>query len=229
MSPTLNAHGVSVSPPAGFEGRVFRRPAQGEVSATGVAGSGLAATGVVAAPAPAGEIPNTVVHVSTIALPPDTGDFASSAVEFLGQDDVLVVLFEYAAESVGQPLFARQGLPRALAGDDFSPGVLQRMIKGQAGCQTFFTENGRPFCLYVVIGSYARRGVLVNKVNSVLSTLQIDARASASSSGAPASPGPVAPTPPPTTMFPPATTPTTAGPATTTTSTPPRPGPGSTP
>ena len=106
-----------------------------------------------------------VVHVSTIALPTDIGDFASGAVDQLQVDDVLVILFEYEAASADQPLFGRKGLPRHLTADDFSPSVLQRTIPGQAGCQFFFTEGGRAFCLYAVIGSYAQRAVLVDKVN----------------------------------------------------------------
>ena len=92
----LSAHGISVTVPSGWEGRVFRRPAAGEVTASAADGP----------PAPPGEITNAVVHVATISLPPDTGDFASGAVERLGPDDALVVLFEYDAASVDQPLFA---------------------------------------------------------------------------------------------------------------------------
>jgi hypothetical protein len=193
VSPTLNAHGVSVSPPAGFEGRVFRRPAFGEVAAFGADGP----------PAPAGEIPGVVVHVSTIALPPDIGDFASGAVDQLQVDDVLIVLFEYDPASATQPLFARKGLPRALKADDFSPTVLQRAIPGQAGCQYFFNDGGRAFCLYVVIGAYAERATLVDKVNGVLATVQI-APLSAT--------GPTGTMPTTTTTRPPSTT--TTGPAT---------------
>ena len=163
MSPALSAHGVSLSPPAGFEGRVFRRPAHGEVSATAADGP----------PAPEGEIPNTVVHVATIALPVDTGDFASGAVGDLGPDDVLVVLFEYDVAAAGEGLFKRIGIPRSVTADDFSPAMMQRAIPGQAGCQTFFTEGGRAFCLYAVIGSYARRVELAAKVTSVLATVEI--------------------------------------------------------
>ena len=137
---------------------MFRRPAFGEVAVSAADGP----------PAPPAEIPGVVVHVSTIALPPDVGDFASGAVDQLHADDVLVILFEYDAPAPTQPLFGRKGLPRSLTADDFSPSVLQRAIPGQAGCQFFFTEGGRAFCLYAVIGSYAQRPTLVDKVNSVL-------------------------------------------------------------
>ena len=206
MSPTLNAHGVSVTPPAGFEGRVFRRPAYGEVAASAADGP----------PAPPAEMPGVVVHVSTIALPTDIGDFASGAVDQLQVDDVLVILFEYEAASADQPLFGRKGLPRHLTADDFSPSVLQRTIPGQAGCQFFFTEGGRAFCLYAVIGSYAQRAVLVDKVNSVLATVQIEPAASGGPAKSPATTAPATTQPPPTTVVPPIT----SAPSPTTTTTP---------
>jgi hypothetical protein len=209
VSPTLAAHGVSLSPPAGFEGRVFRRPAAGEVSASAADGP----------PAPPGEVPNTVVHVATIALPPDTGDFASGAVGDLGPDDVLLVLFEYDAAVSGTGLFKNAGIPRSVSADDFSPATMQRAIPGQAGCQTFFTEGGRAFCLYAVIGSYARRVTLAAKVTSVLATVEITPLTSSGSRTPPATSSPPATSAPPTTVPPGPTT--TAGAPPPSTSTPP--------
>jgi hypothetical protein len=51
---------------------------------------------------------------------------------------------------------------------------MQRAIRGQAGVQRFFNDQGRAFCLYVVIGSFAHRQSLVTRVNQVLATLTID-------------------------------------------------------
>jgi hypothetical protein len=123
--------------------------------------------------APEGATTNTVVHVATIALPKGVGDFASGAVERLGADDALIVLFEYDAASIEQPLFAAQGLPRHLEPADFSPNVLQRSIRGQAGAQVFFQDAGRAFCLYVVLGAYQNRARIVPEVNRVLATFAI--------------------------------------------------------
>jgi hypothetical protein len=186
----LNAHGIALTLPTGWEGRVFKRPAAGEISASAADGP----------PAPPGETTNAIVHVSTIPLPPGMGDFGSEAVPDLGPNDVLVVLFEYDAKSTAQPLFARAGVPRELSADDFSPGVMQRAIRGQAGVQVFCHETDRAFCLYVVLGSFANRQRLVPRVNEILATLDI-----APLSGA-------------TTVPPPGTTPpTTPGTAPTTT------------
>jgi uncharacterized surface protein with fasciclin (FAS1) repeats len=159
----LSAHGIAVTLPAGWEGRVFRRPAAGEV--------GVAAADGPAAPP--GETTHAVVHVATIALPPDTGDFASSAVERLGPNDALVVLFEYDPVSTTQPLFATRGIPRTVSADDFSPNVLQRTIRGQAGVQQFFQEGDRAFCLYVVLGSFANRERMVGPVTELLASFRI--------------------------------------------------------
>jgi hypothetical protein len=159
----LSALGVTVTLPTGWEGRIFRRPEFGDVSATADDPA-----------APPGAATHSVVHVATISLPPGVGDFASGAVESLGPDDALVVLFEYEPASVDQPLFARRGIPRQLDPDDFSPSVLQRTIPGQAGAQVFFSEAERAYCLYVVLGSYARRRQVVPHVNEVLVTFEIE-------------------------------------------------------
>jgi hypothetical protein len=202
----LAAHGIEVALPAGWEGRVFRRPAAGEVAAADADGP----------PAPAGETTHAVLHASTIALPPGIDDFASGAVDKLGPNDVFVVLFEYDPASVDTPLFKATGVPRQLRADDFSPNVMQRAIRGQAGVQRFFNDQGRAFCLYVVIGSFAHRQSLVTRVNQVLASLTI-APSDATS-------GTTTTTSPPTTEAPsstevPSTTdvPTTDEPAATTT------------
>src|SRR2546430_8152531 len=154
----LAAPGIEVTLPTGWEGRLFRRPSAGEVAAFADDGP----------PAPPGETTHAVLHVSTIALPPGAGDFASGAVDQLGADDALIVLFEYDPTSASQPLFRAAGIPKQLAADDFSPGVLQRAIRGQAGAQRFFHDAGRAFCLYVVLGAYTNRRRVVPAVNEVL-------------------------------------------------------------
>jgi hypothetical protein len=203
----LVAHGIEVTLPSGWEGRLFRRPSAGEFSAAAADGP----------PAPAGETTHAVLHVSTIALPIGVGDFASGAVEKLGDEDALIVLFEYDPASADQPLFRAEGIPKQLQPDEFSPGVLQRAIRGQAGAQVFFHDSGRAFCLYVVLGSFANRRNLVPAVNQVLTTLtieQLDAAGQPVPSSTTTSPSTT--TPAPTTTEPPVTEPepttTTAAP-----------------
>lgn len=158
----LSGQGVTLDVPAGWDGRIFRRPQHGEV-----------ATADGGQPAPPSASTHAVVHVSNIALPQMTGDFGSGAVELLGPNDLLLVLLEYDPASAGTKLFAGQGLPRALDPAGFSPNVLQRRLRGQAGAQLFFTEAGRAFSLYVVLGSYENRAQLVTIVNQILGTVRV--------------------------------------------------------
>ena len=91
----------------------------------------------------------------------------------MGPSDIFTTLFEYGPESLGQPLFARQGMPRSLAADDFRPYVLRRGLNGQSGSQWFFTESGRPFTLYVVLGSHIQRGLLVPRANDLIGACRL--------------------------------------------------------
>jgi len=157
----LDQSGITIDLPAGWEGRIYRRPEEPAVGA--VAGS--AATG------PA-ERTNTVVHVANFPLAPEVADYGGGAVEVMTNRDLLVVLCEFGPSSVGQALFAAQGVPR-LTPDDFGTHSMQRVIEGQGGAQKFFTEAGRAFCLYVVLGSYARRVRTVPLVNELIGTIAI--------------------------------------------------------
>ena len=51
--------------------------------------------------------------------------------------------------------------------------TLRRGIPGQSGTQWFFTESGRPFSFYAVLGSHAQRPALVPHVNTLLSSLTL--------------------------------------------------------
>ncbi|MEX2267046.1 MAG: hypothetical protein WEA75_00020 [Acidimicrobiia bacterium] len=159
----IEAHGLAVDLPAGWEGRVFRRAEAGEVQAAGVVG----------ASAPPGELTFPVVHVASIPIPNDAADYGSDLVESLGPDDAFIVLKEFEPADATQPLFARAGMPE-LAPEDFDPAGLQRQLSGQAGRQEFFHEAGRAFCVYVVLGSYSRRNEVVPAVNAVLAGIRID-------------------------------------------------------
>jgi hypothetical protein len=145
----LQAFGIDLDLPAGWDGRIFRRVADR-----------VAFTGAVA-------------HAGTFPLPSDRGDFGSGAVEVMGPSDVLVVLFEYGPASANTPLFASVGRPGPLAPDDFSPNALQRRIPSQAGVQRFFTLDGRAFCMYVVIGRHGDRMRLAGRANELLAGLRI--------------------------------------------------------
>jgi hypothetical protein len=164
--PSLVAHGIDAPLPSGFEGRIFVRPTVGA------------------------EVPYPVAHFATFPLPADVADFGGGAVNLMGVNDIFAVLFEYGPESLGKRLFARQGMPRSLTPADFRTTVLRRGLSGQSGTQWFFTESGRPFTLYVVLGSHARRNALVPRVNRLLARIAVSPASGADlpspvSSGAP--------------------------------------------
>ena len=98
-----------------------------------------------------------VGQFATFPIPDDIGDFGSGAVNLMGPDDVFATLFEYGPESLGTALFSPQGRPSSFSPADFSPVRLRRGIPGQSGTQRFFTEAGRPFSFYAVLGSHLRR------------------------------------------------------------------------
>ena len=151
MAGLLQAQGLSVALPPGWEAQVRRR-AQA-----------------------AGTTTPAVLHAANFPLPPERGDFGGSAVEVMSADHALVVLIEYERESARTALFAQPGPPASLPPQSFRPETLQRTIPGQAGAQVFFHAKDRAFCLYVVLGSFGRLTRLLPMVNTVLRTITIDA------------------------------------------------------
>jgi hypothetical protein len=158
---TISAHGITARLPSGFEGRIFVRPTIGPITSYPIA------------------------HFGTFPIPNDIGDFGSGAVNVMGPSDIFATLFDYGPESVGKRLFARQGLPVGLSPADFRPMLLRRALAGQSGTQWFFTEAGRPFSFYAVLGNHANRAQLVPRVNQLLSSLSL-------SPTTPATPAPAA-------------------------------------
>lgn len=169
----LQAHGIETDLLPGWEGRISLRsvpsPKIGSVDGFGPG----AVTSPVGNPA---EIPNPVVHLANFALPEQRGDFGSGAVDLMTEDNVLVVLFEYGPESVGKPLFRRQGLPTDLRPNMFSSAALQRTLPGQAGCQVFFTAENRAFCLFTVLGRQYAANRVLPQANATLAATRISAR-----------------------------------------------------
>ena len=157
----LQRAGVSIELPRGWEGRV--RPRGPEPL------EGGGATRMMATEEP---LP-VIVQAANFALPTTLGDFGGGAVEAMTTRDLFFTLFEYGAESVGTALFARKGMPRALRPADLDPWSLRTPLPGMSGTQVFFTEAGRPFCLYVAVGSHLRRFRTLPVVNSILRTIQI--------------------------------------------------------
>lgn len=144
----MAAFGMTVRLPAAWDGRLYRRHASD------------------------GDETYPVLHAATFPLPNTRGDYGSGAVDVMGTDDVFVALREFDPSSADTALFATKGMPR-LRPQDFSPHMLQRPMLGQSGCQRFFRLRGRPFCLYVVLGSHARRVPLARRANELIAGLEV--------------------------------------------------------
>lgn len=148
--PRIGAHGLGLAVPVGWEVRIRK-----------------AAAGTQA------ETPRPVLHASTDPLPTDRADYGGGVVEKLGSESVFVSLIEFGEEAIGSNLFpVVEQIPR-VAATDFHPFQLQRRISGQAGKQIFFTYANRAFCLYVVVGSLARRSGLALVANQLIEQLEI--------------------------------------------------------
>jgi hypothetical protein len=118
-----------------------------------------------------------VAHAATIPLPAQRGDYGSNVVERLGPDDIFVSLVEFGPEAVDTELFPRVDvMPDSIGPNEFEPRQLQRVLPGQAGKQVFFTYQDRAFCLYVVIGSFARRSGLSERLSGLLQQMTIAPR-----------------------------------------------------
>lgn len=155
------AHGIGADLPPGWEARITRRPPP----VASAAGGALAAG-----------VPHPVAHMASFPLPAERGDYGSGAVDVMGPDDAFVALVEHDPTSVGTALFAPVGLPRDLRARSFSPSALQKTLRGQGGLQRFFTEAGRAFSLYVVLGSHDRAAAIVPRVNQLLRTIRVEPR-----------------------------------------------------
>lgn len=148
----VTAPGITIDLPPGWEAEID--------SGAGVEDRG--ATGV--------QTPR--VHIGNFPLPAVRGDFGSGAVEQMIGGDALICLLEESSAAAGSELHSHRGIPR-LTPEQFSPNAMQRPLHGQSGTQVFFSEKGRAFVLYVVLGSHGSRASKVPEINDVLSRITI--------------------------------------------------------
>lgn len=148
--PKLTRSGVEIELPDGWDGRIYRREAE------------------------EGTVTRRAMHAANFALPTNVGDYAVGAIEQMQESDMLVVLLEFDPDSAGQGLFANEGLPRTMSADDFSPSAMPRAVPGRTAAQWFFSDRGRAFCLYVVLGSHRDRASLLPLANTVVRTIRVD-------------------------------------------------------
>jgi hypothetical protein len=121
------------------------------------------------------EVTHPVLHACTRALPAERGDFGSGVIELLGTDDVFVSLMEFGTDVADQGLFEPQGRP-VLRPSQFSANRMPRLYPGVSAAQHFFSEGGRAFCLYVVLGAHSRRMALVPRAARLLAGIRITSK-----------------------------------------------------
>jgi hypothetical protein len=151
----IDAHGITIDLPHGWEGRIYRRP-EGDPT----------------------------LHAGTFALPAEDGDFGTRATELMPPGASFFVLTEYrpgGGLEPGRGLFAPRELPLPLDPARFRHDALLLALPGRAGFQHFFTHGSRPFCLYAVVRAHGRRRVgaaaaQATAIEGVLRSLRIEPR-----------------------------------------------------
>lgn len=161
---TISGAGITARLPRGWEGRIHHLAPVPPLRPR---------TAVPSGPLVHHEVTEPFLHLANFPLSGKQGTFGGGAVERMGPAHAFVALIEYAPSCLGTALFGSHGLPRRLRPAMFNPHGLQRTIPGQAGFQAFFTDSHRPFCLYVVLGSYRHARALVPEVNVVLHGITI--------------------------------------------------------
>jgi hypothetical protein len=148
----LDAHGIRVTLPAGWSGKVFAR-------------SPRAAT----------------LHAADFQLPlSGDGQFGPESTAEMPHAAAFLAVTEYepgGGLKPGRGLFAPRAIRLPLDPAGFSSAGLAHPRPGQLGMQHFFSLSGRAFCLYAVIAgprSGRRRQLLV--LDRVLRSLHVAAR-----------------------------------------------------
>ena len=150
----LEAHGIRIELPPGWSGRVFSRS------------------------------PHTAtLHAGNFQLPLDDGEFGDRTTSEMPDVATFLALTEYRPGSGLKPgvgLFAPDRIRLPLDPSRFGANRLQHPHPGQVGAQQFFTQAGRPFCLYTVLAGprTVRRRQLLG-ADHVLRTLRISPGAGA--------------------------------------------------
>ncbi len=145
----IHAHGLSIDAPVGWEARIAQTH------------------------------PNApVLHVANFALRPGDGGFGAGATARMGADRAFAALVEYHVDEHVRPgvgLFATQGWNPRLRATEFAPSQVEAPRRGVVGVQRFFTQDGRPFCLYAVVAPVRQPADrLVAELSGVLATVTFE-------------------------------------------------------
>jgi hypothetical protein len=140
----LSGYGITVDLPSRWEGRIYKRP-EGDPT----------------------------LHAANFPLPLEDGDFGSGALAAMHAGGAFLVATEYERALAGRGLFSPVAPAPLPATSELDPWALLRVRRGQFGIQRFITIGGRPFCVYVVVGSDPSPSALLAEANGVLRTLSV--------------------------------------------------------
>jgi hypothetical protein len=84
----------------------------------------------------------SVLHLATFPLHGRDGDYGAAATGRMGPDDVFAAILEFRPDGNVRP---RRGL------SEFAANQLQVTRSGHYGWQRFYTDDGRPCCVYAVV------------------------------------------------------------------------------
>ena len=147
----LDAHGLRVTLPSGWSGRVFAR--SHDVAS---------------------------LHAGSFPVVLGDGEFGDRSTGRMPEPGAFLALAEYRPGRglvPGRGLFESRRPPRPLDPSAFAASRLAHPRPGQVGAQHFFTASGRPFCLYVVIsGPRAARRRQLLTLDGLLRSLEIARR-----------------------------------------------------
>ncbi|HEY3209296.1 MAG TPA: hypothetical protein VGL18_05820 [Actinomycetota bacterium] len=140
----LSGYGIAVDLPSGWEGRIYKRP-EGDPT----------------------------LHAGNFPLPVEDGDFGSRALAAMGSGGAFLVVTEYEQSLGRRGLFAPEAPAPLPATSELDAWALLRVRLGQFGIQRFMTIGGRPFCVYLVVGTVPSPSGLLAEANVVLRSLSI--------------------------------------------------------
>jgi hypothetical protein len=151
----LSSRGIAITVPRGWEGRIF----------------------VPDLAPPAINLP--ILHLTDTVLTTERSSYAPELAARAGGAGILVALLEFDHRLADVGLYEPQGLRLPLARDRFHQKALQFPSRVQEGHQRFFSEGGRAFCLYVVLGTGPGVDRRLDQANRALASLEIRPRKAA--------------------------------------------------
>lgn len=148
----LEAHGIRVSLPEGWSGRLFRLPDT----------------------PPDRYFP--VLHAGNFAISLNDSAFGQTLAADVRTGRVVFMYVEYAVDDAlkaGTGLYQDWTLPPTLRPEDFTPKTLQLGRPGQVGYQAFFTiSDARLGVIYIVLGQGAGAERLCGEINQLIDSLE---------------------------------------------------------